>query len=313
MDYEQIFLLGDDNFQVRRLLPLPSSDWRDFSQDWFCGCCEGHDLHRSSSPAAEPSDQTVTEERLRSGQGKSSGELNEATAPSSNKQLTGARLDPRKCGDVLYSAFAICLSSLNFGIRDFEDLKKSDHFQPASGSDAGAVECRKCGAELGFCDTKAQLLQFWHHAARVKHSENGTNFQPNALLAEIPDQPRFAAETFRRIVDGFVGESFGQSVKIHFTTKCRRLFVWILEPNLSFLSGHVSKQLTSCCLAESQGVKKVLFRLDSPDSGESDFSIQNVDVTENLLDAGLALLRDSQSSIEPTQRRDGDFEISLIV
>ena len=66
-------------------------------------------------------------------------------------------------------------------------------------------------------------------------------------------------------------------------------------------------------MAESQGVKKVLFRLDSPDSGESDFSIQNVDVTENLLDAGLALLRDSQSSIEPTQRRDGDFEISLIV
>jgi len=29
---------------IRRLLPLPASDWRDFSQDWFCGCCDNHKL-----------------------------------------------------------------------------------------------------------------------------------------------------------------------------------------------------------------------------------------------------------------------------
>ena len=304
------------------MLPLPSSDWRDFSQDWFCGCCEGHDHHRSSSSgtptpvasqlsAVDPSDQQVVTVTLE--ECPSSGELDGATEPRSNKQLTGASLDPRQRGDILYSAFAICLSSLNFGIRDFEDLKNSERFRATSGFDAGAFECKKCGAELGVCDTKARLLQFWHHAALVKHSTNRANFQPSdALSSEIPDQPRVAAETFLRIVNGFVGESFGQSVKIHFTTKYRQLFVWIIEPSLSFLSGQVSKQLTSCCLAESQGVKKVLFRLDSPDSGEGDFSIQNVDVTENLFEAGLALLRDNQSLIEPSQRRDGNFEISLI-
>ena len=36
------------------MLPLPSSDWRDFSQDWFCGCCEGHKI---TPPTAQPSDE----------------------------------------------------------------------------------------------------------------------------------------------------------------------------------------------------------------------------------------------------------------
>jgi hypothetical protein len=97
------------------------------------------------------------------------------------------------------------------------------------------------------------LFQFWHDAILATRKST----------ADEKRQQRTSADTFRRIVDGFVGESFGQAVKINFSTKVRRLrlFLWVIEPNLQFLSGMSSNSGSVCHLAESQGTKKVLFQV----------------------------------------------------
>ena len=49
-----------DKFDIQRLLPLPPSDWQDFSQDWFCGCCETHDTQPENANTGNGRDTSNT-------------------------------------------------------------------------------------------------------------------------------------------------------------------------------------------------------------------------------------------------------------
>ena len=53
------FFVGD-KFDIQRLLPLPPSDWQDFSQDWFCGCCETHDTQPENANTGNGRDTSNT-------------------------------------------------------------------------------------------------------------------------------------------------------------------------------------------------------------------------------------------------------------
>jgi hypothetical protein len=90
---------------------LPSSDWRDFTQDWFCGCCEGHKHPNESGVSAAA----------------------HAGAELTNKQLPSARLEPQRQGDVFYNSCAVVLSWQTFGLGDPEagvDIINLGTFQP---------------------------------------------------------------------------------------------------------------------------------------------------------------------------------------
>jgi len=254
---------------IRSLLPLPSSDWRDFSQDWFCGCCEGHKgtisnakpvSHTSEEPSVQlqveaaksnhdaakgiPAEiDDVTEQLSKLKTCEHFQPVNEQTTAEarSNKQLTGASLDPQRSGDVFYTGFALFLSRQNFEQCDPFKLSDLDN----------SVSCKQCDSELGLCDQKIGLFQFWHDAIFVTRRD----------AERRQRQRRRLSKTFCRIVDGFVSESFGQSVKIHFSTKSRRLFLWVIEPNLRFLTAVASEDGGSCFLAENESVKKVLFQV----------------------------------------------------
>lgn len=123
---------GDLSFKIRRLLPLPSSDWRDFSQDRFCGCCDDH--HSADL------DQLVAVEVAETNS--SSLDRSSSKAEITNKRLTTTSLDPRRLGDVFCSTFAVGQASSNFNIQDFEDLEHSDRYRP-SVLDLGAFNCKK--------------------------------------------------------------------------------------------------------------------------------------------------------------------------
>ena len=158
-----------------------------------------------------------------------------------NKQLPAAILDPQRSGDVFYTGFALFLSRQNF--------EKSDSFRFSDFDNT--VSCKECGSELGLHDRKVGLFQFWHDAIVVVSREN----------ARQKRQHRDLSKTFCRIVDGFVSESFGQSVKIHFLTKSRGLFLWVIEPKLRFLSAVAAENGDPCPLKEIGCVKKALFQV----------------------------------------------------
>ena len=54
------FIFIGEKFDIQRLLPLPPSDWQDFSQDWFCGCCENHDTLKTPANADTGNDRDTS-------------------------------------------------------------------------------------------------------------------------------------------------------------------------------------------------------------------------------------------------------------
>ena len=238
---------GNNIFSISRLLPLPSSDWRDFSQDWFCGCCEGHkqaaiedvDKHLSAATGGF-NDTCVTSNKHDLSIG----------VQTVNKQLTIANTDPKRKGDVFYTCSALYLLWQNFGIQNVEDLKNSQIFLT---TDIGSVCCRKCEAELGLCDMKNGLFQFWHHGIVVSN-------QPSSQQQHQTE--RKAGETFFRMVVGIVHENMDQSVKIYFSTKIHRLFVWVIEPKLLLLSGKSIGTGDVCPLPKTRRAMKVIYQVE---------------------------------------------------
>ena len=232
-------------------MPLPSSDWRDFSQDWFCGCCEGH---KQTAPApVEEVNKQLAAATVDSADDRVESDKQELPTDKQtvNKQLTIASTDPKRRGDVFYTCSSLYLLWRNFGIRNLEDLKNSPVFLK---TDLGNVCCRKCETELGICDSKNGLFQFWHHGIVISRNQPSSSHPQDRT-------DRNAGETFRRMVVGIVHENMDQSVKIHFSTKTHRLFVWVIEPKLLLLSGSSVGNGDTCLLAEKRRAMKVLFQV----------------------------------------------------
>ena len=231
------WFLASSDFSIRRLLPLPASDWRDFSQDWFCGCCDNH-------------------KTTGKGTAEETGKSSSPAFGHANKHLAVASVDPTKTGDVFYTSSALFLLWQSFGI---ENLKDSDSF--VATNDSFTVTCKNCSSELGLCDVKNKLFQFWHHGIRVSNVASLVHEEQSVIKA---------SNTFCRLIAGAVEESLGQSVKIQFSSAAgpisssqeqQRLFVWVIEPNLCLLMAESSKGDTTCQLVEHERVMKVIFQV----------------------------------------------------
>jgi hypothetical protein len=171
-----------------------------------------------------------------------------------NKHLAVARVDPTKSGDVFYTSSALFLLWQSFEI---ESIDESDVF--AATNDSCTVTCKNCSSELGLCDVKNNLFQFWHHGIRVSNME--TILQEEKTVIK-------ASDTFCRLIAGAVEESLGQSVKIQFSSVAgpnrgseeeQRLFVWVIEPSLCLLMAE-SGGGEVCRLVENERVMKIIFQ-----------------------------------------------------
>ena len=290
---------------IRRLLPLPSIDWKGGALDWFCTC--HHPDEDCNSSAVFKSDEGKKKE------------VSEAAAAStaqllllSNNKLHEKSLEPNNAQDILYSTSFILLSD-----KLFDEFPP---FRPPPSSDNTILKCKSCLSVIGELQIKQNCVRIWHHSLTSLNDDEEAEKEreENCKVDEIPNKDlTFAEETFLLLIGGICMEHDWMPIKIKLKTSrsikghdggekvLLSLFIWIMEPNLHLAT------FDDKLKAHQQEVMKVMFIENSEDSNAPP-SDQEIEVPEDVIEKGLKHLQLNQSLIPQTQRNDHDFQISYI-
>ena len=282
--------------QVKRILPLPSIDWKDEIQDWFCGCSHGP---------------TTT-----AGKRKEAAAESECSSGESNRNLHTKGVAPRQ-SDLLYSSGFVRFYYMATAVtQDQAKVKKAE------------VSCDKCLAALGTYSAGEKMMHVWHHTVIImsrKIDKLPYSSCPSEtflmVIGGICSEHDWIPLKIRLIN----GEG---------RNRRRSLFIWMLEPDLKLLSTDEKSYLGAKSVLkvmfrheeidDGDGLDEENFQLQqklllSPTAvpvSESKLSLSQVDqeleIPLSVLKAGLETLKMSMEWIPPHQRHDSDFSIGYI-
>ena len=282
--------------QVKRILPLPSIDWKDEIQDWFCGCSHGP---------------TTT-----AGKRKEAAAESECSSGESNRNLHTKGVAPRQ-SDLLYSSGFVRFYYMATAVtEDQAKVKKAE------------VSCDKCLAALGTYSAGEKMMHVWHHTVIImsrKIDKLPYSSCPSEtflmVIGGICSEHDWIPLKIRLIN----GEG---------SSRRRSLFIWMLEPDLKLLSTDEKSYLGAKSVLkvmfrheeidDGDGLDEENFQLQqklllSPTAvpvSESKLSLSQVDqeleIPLSVLKAGLETLKMSMEWIPPHQRHDSDFSIGYI-
>ena len=282
--------------QVKRILPLPSIDWKDEIQDWFCGCSHGP---------------TTT-----AGKRKEAAAESECSSGESNRNLHTKGVAPRQ-SDLLYSSGFVRFYYMATAVtQDQAKVKKAE------------VSCDKCLAALGTYSAGEKMMHVWHHTVIImsrKIDKLPYSSCPSEtflmVIGGICSEHDWIPLKIRLIN----GEG---------SSRRRSLFIWMLEPDLKLLSTDEKSYLGAKSVLkvmfrheeidDGDGLDEENFQLQqklllSPTAvpvSESKLSLSQVDqeleIPLSVLKAGLETLKMSMEWRPPHQRHDSDFSIGYI-
>ena len=281
--------------QVKRILPLPSIDWKDEIQDWFCGCSHGP---------------TTT-----AGKRKEAAAESECSSGESNRNLHTKGVAPRQ-SDLLYSSGFVRFYYMATAVpEDQAKVKKAE------------VSCDKCLAPLGTYSAGEKMMHVWHHTVIImsrKIDKLPYSSCPSEtflmVIGGICSEHDWIPLKIRLIN----GEG---------SSRRRSLFIWMLEPDLKLLSTDEKSYLGAKSVLKVmfrheeiddgdadeenfQLQQKLLLSPTAVPVSESKLSLSQVDqeleIPLSVLKAGLETLKMSMEWIPPHQRHDSDFSIGYI-
>ena len=282
--------------QVKRILPLPSIDWKDEIQDWFCGCSHGP---------------TTT-----AGKRKEAAAESECSSGESNRNLHTKGVAPRQ-SDLLYSSGFVRFYYMATAVtEDQAKVKKAE------------VSCDKCLAPLGTYSAGEKMMHVWHHTVIImsrKIDKLPYSSCPSEtflmVIGGICSEHDWIPLKIR-LINGEGSSRRGS------------LFIWMLEPDLKLLSTDEKSYLGAKSVLkvmfrheeidDGDGLDEENFQLQqklllSPTAvpvSESKLSLSQVDqeleIPLSVLKAGLETLKMSMEWIPPHQRHDSDFSIGYI-
>ena len=267
-----------------RLLPLPSINWKESSNDWFCGCT--HVSKHSRMAREEDEGQKVC----------NNDENNECTISlndnATNRRLATASLNPQ-LGDVLYSKAFLCLSS--------NSLEKS-HLKKVPGC-SHILNCSFCNAELGFNDN--DTYTFWDHALCVTVNTSPVVWkQRNPLI------------TIKKLIDTVYEESgkpFMQVELYESGEQKRSIFLQILERYLCLLVPEDNTQNKTNQLQEKSVMKVLFTECYIEKERKNNANTISVKIGSDMIDAALTELNTNSLMIPYSQRfQKGEYGRDLI-
>ena len=281
--------------QVKRILPLPSIDWKDEIQDWFCGCSHGPTTTAGKRKEAAES---------------------ECSSGESNRNLHTKGVAPRQ-SDLLYSSGFVRFYYMATAVtEDQAKVKKAE------------VSCDKCLAPLGTYSAGEKMMHVWHHTVIIvsrKIDKLPYSSCPSEtflmVIGGICSEHDWIPLKIR-LINGEGSSRRGS------------LFIWMLEPDLKLLSTDEKSYLGAKSVLkvmfrheeidDGDGLDEENFQLQqklllSPTAvpvSESKLSLSQVDqeleIPLSVLKAGLETLKMSMEWIPPHQRHDSDFSIGYI-
>ena len=209
-------------FEIKcfRVLPLPSINWKEMSNDWFCACV--HTTSNQIKPGKNVPE--CTENDADEG----SECKNFSSCEKGNRQLSNSSLTP-KFGDILYSSAFLCLNSSSLIPENIKQVVITKE----------TIHCRECKVELGVNDKAFHEVSWtlWHHAVTLTNDTT-------SLLSN----PKYPMDTVIRLIESVLeesGKSFAQIVLREVGGQRRYLFLWILERNLCLLTPEDSEPNTN--------------------------------------------------------------------
>lgn len=275
--------------QVKRILPLPSIDWKDEIQDWFCGCSHGP---------------TTTAKRKEAPAASSRGE--------SNRNLHTKGVAPRQ-SDLLYSSGFVRFYYMATAVsEDQARVKKAE------------VSCDKCLAPLGTYSAGEKMMHVWHHtviitSGKIDKLPYGSCPSETFLMiiGGICSELDWIPLKIRLINGGSRRRSLfiwmlEPDLKLLSTDEKSYLGA---KSVLKVMFRHEEIDDGDADEENFQLQQKLLLSPTAPVS-ESKLSLSQVDqeleIPLSVLKAGLETLKMSMEWIPPHQRHDSDFSIGYI-
>ena len=282
------------DMECSRLLPLPSINWKDGSNDWFCACTHSTN-HLSTTNMTDKDHEIKRSECHNDG-------IDGAKKQKTNRNLATASLAPR-VGDVLYSNAFLCLNINSF---------KNSVLKMSSG-DCPILNCPYCNGELGFSENvvaEGDTVTIWDHSVNITVDTSlGTEEEKGAL------------STVRKLISSVLEESgkpFIQIVLQECGGENRSLYLWILEQNLCLLvpENTCAGQDTVLC---KKSVMKVLFNgsCNAQIKGMNNLEVITVTAGSDMVNAALNHLNNNSLMIPYSQRykkqNGNDLTFSYII
>ena len=276
--------ISAQSFKLARMLPLPSISWREFSQDWFCGC-------------SHPKSKDNTEEENDPCNGDGHAETEAASDKvERNTQLPARKLAPSP-GDLLFAPGFVCVAP------DAVDRDRIDVVSDKS------IYCSDCDSMLGYSD--GDTFQLWQHAVVFTDKDE----------VELPDLCS-AEDTFLDLLRAVLSESPEKVTKVFFASLNASLCVWILDKNpLNLYTAEVDQPAAKededpvkISVRKNEGRIKVLFKIAGSLESETgkDFASTVVKVNADILSAARSSLESSQDILPQSHRRHNDWEVAVI-
>ena len=260
------------SFNCFRMLPLPSINWKESTNEWFCGCSH---FHKSVSQDAKKCDKAQDLHNC--------GELTNSKNQT-NRQLAKADLSP-SLGDILYSKAFVCIN---------EETLVKEGLQNVS-NHASALYCSECNSELGYKEgiIAKDILTFWGHSINIECN--------TTMPRKTERDPMTTVITLIDLLLEESGKPFTQIILKKMGEKSSVL-VRILEPNLRLLMPEYIEN-DVYVLAEKQAMK-VLFTCsnDSIATMESSLDVTSVVIGSNMFEVLVGKLNDNLKMIPISQR-----------
>ena len=261
------------SFNCFRMLPLPSINWKESTNEWFCGCTH---FDTSGSQNAKKCDK---EQDLHNCSDLAN------SKNQTNRQLAKADLSP-SLGDILYSKAFVCMN---------EETLVKDGLQNVS-NHASSLNCSDCNSELGYKESiiAKDILTFWGHSINIERN--------TTLPRKSESDPMTTVLTLIDLLLEENGKPFTQIILKKVGENKSSVLVRILEPNLRLLMPEYIENDVNV-LAEKQAMK-VLFTCsnDLIATMESNLDVTSVVIGSDMFEVLVGKLNDNLKMIPISQR-----------
>jgi len=277
------------SMECLRLLPLPSINWKESSNDWFCGCT--HVSKYSSTATEHDMGDKVSD---KDDHNKCTNSLNNG---ATNRRLGTASLAPQ-LGDVLYSKAFLCVALTSLEKQHMLKVSDSSHI----------LNCSCCNSELGFTDDGT--FTFWDHVLCVAVNTSTILWEKrNPLLTIQKLIDTVYEESGKPFMQVELYESRDQSTR----DQNRSIFLQILERNLCLLVPEYNARNKKHQLQE-KSVMKVLYSECYKEKGRKiNANVISVKIGSDMVDAVLSELKNNSLMIPYSQRfQTGEYGKDLI-
>ena len=277
------------SFNCLRMLPLPSINWKESTNEWFCGCTH---FDTSGSQNAKKCDKAQDLHNC--------GDLANSKNQT-NRQLAKADLSP-SLGDILYSKAFVCINEETLVKEGLKNV--SNH--------ASALNCSECNSELGYKEgiIAKDILTFWGHSINIEGN--------TTLPRKTERDPMTTVLTLIDLILEESGKPFTQIILKKMETNKSSVLVRILEPNLHLLMPADNRK-DEYVLAEKQAMK-VLFTCsnDLISTMESSLDVTSVVIGSDMFQVLVGKLNDNLKMIPISQRfqkghMENEFTFSYIL